>query len=149
MPPTGGDKSMFKLRGLNGEKVAFPIEGFGWRLGGMHLEGVALPDGVVITIFRFSLIISELGLRAEDGASYLSFSGGLGFERPSGITAAITVKGLRFRVAGNEDAPSIKLDGFFLAVRGPSFVGEGGGYYREITVGGVEVSELGFACRSR
>ncbi len=149
MPPTGGDKSMFKLRGLNGEKVAFPIEGFGWRLGGMHLEGVALPDGVVITIFRFSLIISELGVRAEDGASYLSFSGGLGFERPSGITAAITVKGLRFRVAGNEDAPSIKLDGFFLAVRGPSFVGEGGGYYREITVGGVEVSELGFACRSR
>ena len=54
MPPTGGDKSMFKLRGLNGEKVAFPIEGFGWRLGGMHLEGVALPDGVVITIFGAS-----------------------------------------------------------------------------------------------
>lgn len=145
MPPSGGDKSVFKLRGLNGEKVAFPIEGFGWRLGGMHLEGVALPDGVVITIWRFSLIISELGLRAENGASYLSFSGGLGFEAPSGIEAAITVKGLRFRVAGNPDAPSKKLDGFFLFVRGPSFSGEGGGYYRELTVGGVEVTELGFS----
>lgn len=145
MPPTGGERSMFKLRGLNGEKVAFPIEGIGWRLGGFHMEGVALPDGVVITIFRFSLIISELGIRAEDGASYLSFSGGLGFEQPSGIEAAITVKGLRFRVAGNPDAPSTKLDGFFLVVRGPSFAGEGGGYYRELTVGGVEVSELGFS----
>ena len=145
MPPSGGDRSKFKLRGLNGEKVAFPIEGIGWRLGGFHLEGVALPDGVVITLFRFSLIISELGIRAEDGASYLSFSGGLGFEQPAGIAAAITVKGLRFRVAGNPDAPSTKLDGFFLVVRGPSFAGEGGGYYRELTVGGVDVSELGFS----
>ena len=145
MPPTGGDRSMFKLRGLNGEKVAFPIEGIGWRLGGFHMEGVALPDGVVITIWKFSLIISELGIRAEDGASYLSFSGGLGFEQPAGIAAAITVKGLRFRVAGNPEAPSTKLDGFFIVVRGPSFAGEGGGYYRELTVGNVEVTELGFS----
>ena len=143
MPPTGGDRAMFKLRGLNGEKVAFPVEGIGWRLGGFHFEGVALPDGVVITLWRFSLILSELGLRAEDGASYLSFSGGLGFEAPSGIYAAITVKGLRFRVSGNPDTPSFKLDGFFLLVRGPAFRGEGGGYMRELPAP-AEGSELGF-----
>ena len=144
MPPTGGDRSMFKLRGLNGEKVAFPVEGIGWRLGGFHFEGVALPDGVVITIWRFSLILSELGLRAEDGASYLSFSGGLGFEAPGGIDAAITVKGLRFRVSGNPDTPSFKLDGFFLLARGPAFRAEGGGYMRELPAP-AEGSELGFS----
>lgn len=145
MPPTGSDHSSFRLRGLNGEKVKFPIEGIGWRLGSFHLEGVALPDGVVITIYNFSLIISELGLRAEDGASYLSFSGGIGIEAPSGIKVAVTVKGLRFRVAGNPDAPGTKLDGFFLYASGPAFVGEGGGYYRELTSGGVTGSELGFS----
>ncbi len=145
MPPTGSDHSSFRLRGLNGEKVKFPIEGIGWRLGSFHIEGVALPDGVVITIFNFSLILSELGLRAEDGASYLSFSGGLGFEAPSGFEVAVTVKGLRFRVAGNPDAPSTKLDGFFLYASGPAFVAEGGGYYRELPGPEVTGSELGFS----
>jgi hypothetical protein len=145
MPPTGSDYSSFRLRGLDGQKVKFPIEGIGWRLGSFHIEGVALPDGVVLTIYNFSLILSELGLRAEDGASYLSFSGGLGFEAPSGVEVAVTVKGLRFWVAGNPDAPSIKLDGFFLFARGAAFVAEGGGYYRELAeAGGVTGSELGF-----
>ena len=145
MPPTGSDHSSFRLRGLNGEKVKFPIEGIGWRLGSFHIEGVALPDGVIVTIYNFSLIISELGLRAEDGASYLTFSGGIGIEAPSGVKVAVTVKGLRFRVAGNRDAPGTKLDGFFLYASGPSFVGEGGGYYRELTSGPVTGSELGFS----
>ena len=145
MPPTGSDHSSFRMRGLNGEKVKFPIEGIGWRLGSFHMEGVGLPDGVVITVFNFSLIISELGIRAEDGASYLSFSGGLGVEAPSGLELVVTVKGLRFRVAGNPDAPGLKLDGFYLYASGPKFVGEGGGYYRDLNAGGVTGFELGFS----
>ena len=109
------------------------------------MEGVGLPDGVVITVFNFSLIISELGIRAEDGASYLSFSGGLGVEAPSGLELVVTVKGLRFRVAGNPDAPGLKLDGFYLYASGPKFVGEGGGYYRDLNAGGVTGFELGFS----
>ena len=80
----------------------------------------------------------------RDGASYLSFSGGIGIEAPSGLKVAVTVKGLRFRVAGNPDAPGTKLDGFFLYASGPAFVGEGGGYYREL-VGRRQGSELGFS----
>ena len=85
--------------------MAFAVEGVGWRLGSFHIEGVALPDGVVAYFWPFALIISELGLHAEEGASYLSFSGGLGFQQPSGIEGGLAVKGLRFSVAGNEARP--------------------------------------------
>ena len=71
MPPTGKDRSRFRLRALNGEKVAFPLEGFGWRFGSFNKEGIALPDGVVAYFWNFALVISELGLRAEEGATYL------------------------------------------------------------------------------
>ena len=36
MPPTGSDRSRFRLRALNGEKVAFAMEGIGWRLGSFN-----------------------------------------------------------------------------------------------------------------
>ena len=131
LPPTGKDTSTFRLRSLNGEKVAFAIEGLGWRLGSLHLEGLALPDGVVAYIANVALVIAELGLKAEDGASYLSFSGGLLVELPSGLKGGVTVRRLRFRVAGNQSRPSVKFDGFFLSARNrdASVVFEGGGAY--------------------
>ena len=150
MPPTGSDTSKFRLRGLNGEKVAFPIEGIGWRFGSPHLEGAALPDGVIFFVYKYGLILSELGVRAENGASYLTFSGGLAIDPPKGFELFATVKGLRFRVAGNSDLPAVKVDGFFLrAASGESFLLEGGGYYRELTDGAVEVDEFAFALAAR
>ena len=133
MPPTGSDRSVFRLRALNGEKVAFTLEGFGWRLGSFNKEGIALPDGVVAYISNFALIIQEVGLLAEEGASYLSFSGGLLIEWPSGLEGGLTVKRLRFRVAGDETRPGVKMDGFFLLARNSdaSVVLEAGGYYTE------------------
>jgi hypothetical protein len=147
MPPTGSDTSAIRLRGLNGEKVAFPVEGIGWRFGALHLEGLALPDGVVLYVYKYGLILSELGVRAEDGATYLTFSGGLAIDPPKGIKLAVTVKGLRFRVAGDSALPAVKVDGFFLRAANDdeSFLLEGGGYYREADESAVHVTEWAFA----
>lgn len=143
MPPTGSDTSFIKLRSLNGEDTKFIIEGLGWRLGSFHLEGVALPDGVIIIIAqRFGLVLQELGLRAEDSATYLSFSGGILISLPSGFAGGLTVKRLRFRIAGNAGAPPVKLDGFFLLISTSSFRLEAGGYYTESTTDGVTVREF-------
>lgn len=143
MPPTGSDDAFFRLRALNGEKVAFGLEGIGWRLGSFHLEGVSMPDGVVAFFGPVGFIFSELGLVAEEGASYFSFSGGLMIDLPSGFAGGLTVRRLRFRVAGDETRPPFKLDGFFLFVKAPTFQIEAGGYFTQGQVNGTRVREFG------
>ncbi len=135
LPPTGSKaSSVVKLRSLNGEIVKFALEGIGWRLGSMHLEGAALPDGVVLLIAnRYGLVLQELGLRAEDNATYLSVSGGLQIKIPSGFSGAFLVKRLRARIAGSTDAPPFKMDGFFLNLSTTGFALEAGGFYTEST----------------
>ena len=146
MPSTGDDDAWFRLRTLRGEKVAFAMEGLGWRLGGLHLEGLALPDGVVAHFGSVAFIITEFGLSAEEGASYLSFSGGLQKEFGNGVEAAFTVKRLRFRVAGDDSRPLVKLDGFFLRAhnKDKTIAVEAGGYYSATTTGDTRVREFGF-----
>jgi hypothetical protein len=143
MPPTGSDDSFFRLRALNGEKVAFAIEGIGWRQGSFHVEGVEMPDGVVAFFGPVGLIIHEIGLAAEQGASYLSFSAGVMVKIPSGFEGGMSVRRLRFRVAGDETQPPFKLDGFFLLLRGPAVKIEAGGYYTEQLVDQTRVREFG------
>jgi hypothetical protein len=143
MPPTGSDDAFFRLRALNGEKVAFGLEGIGWRLGSIHLEGISMPDGVVAFFGPVGFIFSELGLVAEEGASYFSFSGGLMITLPSGCAGGLTVRRLRFRVAGDETRPAFKLDGFFLFVKATTFQLEAGGYFAQEQVGDTRVREFG------
>lgn len=144
MPPTGGSTSLIKLRSLNGEVVKFTIEGVGWRFGSFHLEGVALPDGVALVIAdHYGLVIQELGLRAEDHATYFSISGGVLIERPVGFKGSLLVRRLRWRVAGDAGAPPVKLDGFFLSLQTTGFYLEAGGYYTETRAPGVLVREFG------
>jgi hypothetical protein len=144
MPPTGGENSVIKLRSLGGERVKFAIEGLGWRQGSFQLSGISMPDGVQVVIANMvTLILQEIALVSESGASYLSFSGGLGVKVPSGCEVAFTVRRLRFRVAGDATAPPFKLDGFFFMLRAPALYIEAGGYYTETTTSGVTVREFG------
>jgi hypothetical protein len=142
MPPSGS--GVIKLRGLNGEDVKFVIEGLGWRFGSLHFEGLAMPDGVVLLIAdRFGLVIQELGMRAENSATYFSFSGGLLIHIPSGFKGAFLVKRLRFRVSGNAGAPPVKVDGFFLSIETSVVFFEVGGYYTETRTPDLFVREFG------
>ena len=146
MPPT--EIGPVKFRSLDGEEVKFIIEGIGWRFGSPHFEGVALPDGVVLVIAdKFGLVLQELGLRAEDSATYFSISGGLMIELPSGFSGSFLVKRLRFRTSGPTSAPLFKLDGFFIQIKTRAFQIDAGGYYTEATTGtppnDVTVKEFG------
>lgn len=142
MPPTGS--GWFKLRSLNGEDVKFIIEGLGWRFGSVHVEGVKLPDGVVILLFdRFGVVIQELGLRAENSATYFSFSGGLLIAIPSGFEGAFLVKRLRFRISGDPGAPPFKVDGFFIMIKTSVVYIECGGFFTETRTPALYVREFG------
>ena len=140
-PPTGSAGSPIRLRTLNGEAVKFTIEGIGFRFGELHLEGVALPDGVVLLICDVGLVIQELGLLAEDGATYVSFSGGLQVGTPRGFTGSFLVKRLRLRLRGDPGAPAVKLDGLFITLKSGSFLLEAGGYFTETRIGDTRVQE--------
>lgn len=142
--PTGGDDSFFKMRSLNNQPLKFAIEGLGWRQGSFHLEGVRMPDGAMLVFGPVGFILEELGFVAEDGANYFSFSGGLMVAPPGGTEGAVTVKRLRFRIAGSEDAPFFKLDGIFAYFRGSTLYIEVGGYFTDQTVEGVRRKEFGF-----
>ena len=146
MPPTGpGASDNFKLRGLSGEKVAFAIEGLGWRQGSFHLEGLSMPDGVVIMIANvFGIVVQELGVVAEQGASYFSVTAGLLIKLPSGFEGGAGVRRLRFRIAGDASRPSWKLDGFWVLAKGPTFLLEVGGFFTDELVGDTRVKEFGF-----
>lgn len=146
MPPTGSDTSFFKMRGLDGQPVKFAVEGVGWRLGSFHFEGLALPDGVGVYFGPIKLIIEEFALVVESGATYLSFSGGLGLVRPKGFSGSIVFKRMRFRVQGNPNAPRFNLDGFFIDLRfGKTLRIGAGGFYSEKQVGSATVKEIGLS----
>lgn len=132
MPPTGGDNAFFRMRSLDGQKAKFALQGLGWKQGSFHFEGLALPDGVAIYFGPVKIIIQEFGIVAEGGGSYLSFSGGLGVELPSGFEGSLTFRRLRFRISGNPNAPFFKLDGIFIALRfSPTLRLEAGGFFSE------------------
>lgn len=142
MPPTGS--GVIKLRSLNGEHVKFAIEGLGWRQGSFNIKGIKFPDGMMLIIADvFALVIEEIGLITEQSATYLSFSAGIMIEPPSGFKGGFTVKRMRFRVAGNKDAPPFKVDGFFLYIYTSVVKIQAGGYYTEKTEGDTQIKEFG------
>ena len=150
MPPTGSDTSFFKMRALDGKPVKFAVEGLGWKQGSFQFKGLALPDGVAVYFGPVKLIIQEFALVVESGATYLSFSGGLGLERPKGFSGSVVFKRLRFRVKGNPNAPRFNLDGFFIDLRFGSTVRIGaGGFYTQKEIGTATVREFGLTGTGR
>lgn len=145
MPATAPKSMEFRLQTLSGQPVAFAITGIGWRFGTFHAEGLQLPDGVKALIGEVTFIIEELGMLAESGGTYISFSGGLAIRPPSGFEGGVSVKRLRIRYAGSETAPRFKLDGFFARFTAPSFELDAGGYYRDQKLNGTQLHEFGFA----
>ncbi|MED7924381.1 hypothetical protein SMD20_09070 [Nonomuraea sp. LP-02] len=129
------------LRSLDGQAVQFLAERIGWRDGTISAGGFSLPDGVVGHLGPFFVYVKEIGLVAEDGASYFSVSGGLGFACPPGTAGGAGVERLRLRVAGSTAAPLVKLGGAFIFLRAGSFALEVGGWYVDEYIGPLHRSE--------
>ena len=118
-------------------------EAIGWRFGSPQLGGLKLPDGVVLLIGPFGLVIQELGVTAEEGATYLMFSGGILLAPQAGWSVIFLLKRLRIRIRGPESAPPFKLDGFFLSIKTAVFQVEVGGYYLVTREPALTREELG------
>ncbi|MFF7976901.1 hypothetical protein [Streptomyces sp. NPDC007905] len=144
VPPFGDETAFFKFRSLNGERVAFGLEGIGYKQGALSLTGFSAPDGVVIFFGPVGVIIEEFGVVAESGTSYVSFSGGVKVEPPAGFKGGVTFRRLRFRLRGGDaSAPPFKLDGFFIFFKNAAVEIEAGGYYREEQEGQTRIREFG------
>ncbi len=113
--------------------------------GEPHIAKEAPPTGPRAYVGPLAFVFSEIGLTAEHGASYLSFSGGLIIGKPAGTSGSLIVRRLRHRIAGDATQPEWKLDGFFLRLQGSGLLIEAGGYYTEIDEpDGTTGSEFGF-----
>jgi hypothetical protein len=147
-PPTGGEDSIFKLRGLDGEKIAFAIEGIGWRQGSLNAFGSGLPDlpnGVAVFCGPFKIIIQEIGLLAEQGATYLSITAGVDTPLPKKLRGSVILKRARYKMSGLADAPKFLLDGIFVRLRSGTLLIEAGGFYTERIEADVRVREFGLS----
>ena len=146
-PPTGDDDAFFKLRGLNGEKVAFAIEGIGWRQGSSSFgTGLPqLPNGVAVFFGPVRIIIQEIGLLAEQGATYLSITAGVDTPLPKQLRGSVVLKRARFQIKGLADAPRFLLDGFFVSLKSSKVRIEAGGFFTDKTEGDVRVREFGLS----
>jgi hypothetical protein len=149
--PFGDDDSFFKLRGLDGEKIAFAIEGIGWRQGSATFgSGLPeLPNGVAIFVGPVKIIVQEIGLLADRGATYLSITAGVDTPLPKGLRGSVVLKRARFKLSGVADAPKFLLDGFFVRLQSGTLLIEAGGFYTERTEGDVQVSEFGLSGKAQ
>ena len=130
-----------RLRALNGQHVTFTLENAGWRFGEIHLEGIALPgrgDHLVRARLRRLRARADRGGRRSRPAA-----GGLVIDPPAGLEGALTVKRLRLRVRGDDSAPRLKIDGFFLGWKSSVLLIEGG-YYSEREESDTSITEFGF-----
>lgn len=145
MPASGAEGSWIRLRSLNGQPIAFGIQGVGWRFGKLALDGVSLPDGVQVLFGPVALVIEKLGVVAAHGASYLVISGGVAVTPPSGFELAAGVRDLRIKLRGGDHgAPGVTLGGFLLRMRIPDVVRiEVGGHFLDEVVGDVRRREFG------
>lgn len=147
MPPTGEDTSCFKMRSLNGETVAFAMKGIGWKQGSPHFEGAVMPDGVALWIGDVgAVVLQEVGLVADSGATYFSFSGGIIVDLAT-FDGGLVVKRARFRLTDHPSAPFFKLDGIFAILKMPRIEIEAGGYFTDTTIDDKRVQEFGLAGR--
>jgi hypothetical protein len=146
-PPTGDDDAFFKLRGLDGEKIAFAVEGIGWRQGSATFgTGLPqLPNGVAVFLGPVKIIIQEIGLLAEQGATYLSITAGVDTPLPKQLRGSVVLKRARFKIKGLADAPRFLLDGFFVSLKSSKVRIEAGGFYTDKTEGDVRVREFGLS----
>ncbi len=104
-----------------------------------------MPDGVVIMIAdTVGIVLQELAVVAEQGASYFSVTGGLLLKLPNGMEGGAGVIRLRGQIGGDPSAPDWKIDGFWVLAKGPTFELEVGGFFKEFDVDDTHVREFGF-----
>ena len=117
MPPTGSEHSA--LPAPRAERREGRVRDGGRRLAPRQRStsrGWRCRTASSSTSRTSALVISELGLSAEDGASYICVLGRPAARAAERHEGRADGRRLRFRVAGDPARPAWKIDGFFLLV---------------------------------
>ncbi len=142
-----GDEDGFpvKIEGLSGAPLQVLLEGVGWWFE-PAIEGAGFPSGMQITFADvFRIMIEEISIATrENGGHYLVISAGLGFEGDE-FGAEFGLRGMRFRLGGNPDAPFFGVDGFFLKIVTEAFLVDVAGYFEDRREGGLRIQEFGLS----
>lgn len=105
-----GDSQPVRPETEDGKPFELALVDVGWDHG-KPSGSIAKAQGVTLTMGPFALELHQLGLIAEQGATYISVSGGIR-QKTDPFEGKVWFERLRGRLAGNPDAPDFKLGGF-------------------------------------
>jgi hypothetical protein len=104
------ESSPVKVKTEDGKPFELALVDVGWDRGSISGSILKQKD-LTLTMGPFALELHEAGFVAEDGATYISLSGGIR-QSTDPFTGRVFFERLRGRLAGNPDAASFKIGGF-------------------------------------
>lgn len=115
----------------------------GWDHG-KPSGAIAKAQGVTLTMGPFALELHELGLVAEQGATYINVSGGIR-QKTHPFEGSVFFERLRGKLAGNPDAPDFKLGGFgaSLEIKDTVEIEVHGHFRNDLLTDGTRIKEHG------
>ena len=127
----------------DGKPFELALVDAGWDRGSVS-GSILKQQDLNLTIGPFTLELHEAGFVAEDGATYISLSGGIR-EKTDPFTGRVFFERLRGRLAGNPDAAGFKLGGFgaSLEVKDTVQIEVHGSYRNEVLPDGTRLKEHG------
>lgn len=104
------ESSPVQVKTDDGKPFELALVDVGWDRGSIS-GSILKQQDLTLTMGPFALELHEAGFVAEDGATYISLSGGIR-QSTDPFTGRVFFERLRGRLAGNPDAPGFKLGGF-------------------------------------
>ncbi len=140
-PP--GAAGAVKVTREDGRPFEAALTDIGWDRG-KPSGNMVMPHGAQVHLHTFLLEIHEMGLAYENGATYLSVSGGVRADY-SPFEGGVWFTRLRGKLAGNPDAPGFLLGGIGLEFKVESVVEitAHGSYRDELLPDGTRIKEYG------
>ncbi len=137
------EASPVKIKTEDGKPFELALVDVGWDRGSISGSILKQKD-LTLTMGPFALELHEAGFVAEDGATYISLSGGIR-QSTDPFTGRVFFERLRGRLAGNPDAASFKIGGFgaSLEIKNTITIEVHGSYRNEVLTDGTRLKEFG------
>lgn len=142
-PEAKQGESSVEVKSEDGQPYKLALIDVGWDRGKPSGD-LKKAKNATLKLGPFALELHDMGLVAEQGATYLSLSGGIRQE-VSPFSGRIWFERLRGRLAGNPDAPSFKLGGLGAALKKENVVeiSVHGSFRNDLLADGTRIKENG------
>jgi len=129
----------------DGKPFELALVDAGWDRGSIS-GSILKQQDLTLKMGPFALELHEAGFVAEDGATYITLSGGIR-QSTDPFTGRVFFERLRGRLAGNPDAPGFKLGGFgaSLEVKDTVTIEVHGSFRNDVLPDGTRLKEHGLS----